>query len=155
MTANGHVRAATPEDVPAVAAAVRELLLELGAAPPPRSAIERSARVLIDRSAAGALLVAEVRGPIVGVLAASAQTAMHVPGRYLLIQDLWVHRSWRSRAIGGALIAALCELAREQGIERVEVGLPRKSFANLDATESFYLGNGFEPLGERMRRSLA
>ena len=37
---------------------------------------------------------------------------------------------------------------------RVEVGLPRESFAGIRATEAFYLRNGFEPLGPRMRRML-
>ena len=91
-----------------------------------------AARALLERSATpGALLVAEADGALVGVLGASWQTAIHVPGRYALIQDLWVHRAWRSRAIGAELLAALCELARERALARVEVGLPRESFAQL------------------------
>jgi hypothetical protein len=42
----------------------------------------------------------------------------------------------------------------EQGVGRIEVGLPRETFAAIGATESFYLGNGFERLGPRMRRLL-
>ena len=64
---------------------------------------------------------------IVGVLAASWQHAIHVPGRYGTIQDLWVHPDWRSRAIGRELLAAFFELAREEGAKRVEVGLPRET----------------------------
>jgi branched-chain amino acid aminotransferase len=150
-----HVRAATRDDVPAVAAAVRELLLELGSTPPSIPAMETTARALLDDRGAGALLVAEARGAIVGVLGASVQIAIHVPGRYALIQDLWVHPSWRSMAIGGALIAALCELAREQRLARIEVGLPREHSAQILATEAFYVRNGFEPLGARMRRVLS
>jgi GNAT superfamily N-acetyltransferase len=117
--------------------------------------METGARALIDDRRAGALLVAQAHEQIVGVLAASLQTAMHVPGRYALIQDLWVHPSWRSRAIGGALIAALCERAREESLAHVEVGLPRERFARIRDTESFYLRNGFEPLGARLRRVLS
>jgi ribosomal protein S18 acetylase RimI-like enzyme len=150
-----QVRAATRDDVSAVVAAVSELLRELGSTPPAASAMEAAARTLVDDRQAGALLVAEEQRAIVGVLGASWQTAMHVPGRYAVIQDLWVDRSWRSRAIGGALIDALCELVREQRLARIEVGLPRERFAGIRATQAFYLRNGFEPLGERMRRVLA
>ncbi len=149
------VRTATAADTANVAAAVRELLLELGGTPPPLPAIEAAARALIDDRDGGALLVAEVEGKIAGVLGASVQHAMHVPGRYILIQDLWVDRSSRSGGIGAALIAALCELARAAGLARIEVGLPRESFAQIRATEAFYLSSGFEALGPRMRLVLS
>ncbi|MGO9320845.1 MAG: GNAT family N-acetyltransferase [Solirubrobacteraceae bacterium] len=146
-----YVRAASEEDVPAVAAAVTELLLELGGNPPAEPAMHATARSLLGDGDAGVLLVAEAGGALVGVLAASWQTAIHVPGRYALIQDLWVHRAWRSRAIGAELLAALSELAGGRQIARIEVGLPRESFAGLGATEAFYRANGFTPLGPRMR----
>ncbi len=157
------VRAATHEDVPRVVAAVEELLRELGGTPPSTFAMQAAARALLDDPQAGALLVMETDGTmadaeynraIVGVLGASWQTAIHVPGRYALIQDLWVHPSWRGRAIGRELLTRLFALAGELGIARVEVGLPPARYAGLAATEAFYLGNGFAPLGARLRRVL-
>lgn len=147
------VRAGTHDDLAAVVVAVRELLIELGSTPPSASAMEEAARKLIDDPGAGALLIAQSGAEIVGVLGASWQTAIHVPGRYALIQDLWVHPSWRSRAVGGKLLKALFALACEQGMTRVEVGLPRERFQGIRATEAFYLRNSFEPLGPRMRWS--
>jgi GNAT superfamily N-acetyltransferase len=176
------VRAAAGEDTSAVAGAVHQLLRELGGTPPPLIEMEKTVRELIGDPAAGAVLVAAdddatgarergtagagagagtgkrgvgvagERGAIVGVIAASWQTAIHVPGRYALIQDLWVASSHRGQAIGRALLDALFALAREQGMARAEVGLPRESFAAIRATEAFYLDNGFAPLGARMRR---
>lgn len=163
-SASWHVRIAGPPDVPAAAAAVGELLVELGGAPPSAPAMEAVARELVDDRSGGVLLVAESNGAaseagalasggtIVGVLGASWQSAIHIPGPYALIQDLWVHPSWRGAGVGGGLLAALCELAGERGVARVEVGLPRERFAGLAATEAFYLANGFAPLGARMRR---
>jgi GNAT superfamily N-acetyltransferase len=148
------VRRAASEDVAGVVVAVQELLLELGATPPPASVLQDVACQLIDDRDAGVILVARVRSDVVGVLTASWQLAMHVPGRYALIQDLWVHRAWRSRAIGADLITALVDLAREQGVARIEVGLPRESFAGIDATARFYREQGFDTLGPRMRRVL-
>jgi GNAT superfamily N-acetyltransferase len=149
------VRAASPGDAAAIAAAVAELLRELGGAPPAAAALEGTTRAMLDDFRAGAILVAEVDGTLVGVLAASWQTAIHVPGRYALIQDLWVSPSWRSRSIGADLLSALADRMRHLRIERVEVGLPKESFAALAGTEAFYRANGFAPLGPRMRLVLA
>jgi GNAT superfamily N-acetyltransferase len=149
------IRAARIEDVRTIALAVSELLIELGGTPPARGPMEAATRALIDgEGQAGALLVGEAQGTLVGVLAASRQAAIHVPGEYLLIQDLWVAPSRRSEQIGSALICALLELAGERGIARVEVGLPRTQFAGIEATESFYRREGFTALGTRMRRVL-
>lgn len=148
------IREATHEDVPAIAIAVRELLIELGAAPTLPAALEAPARILIDDGSLGVLLVAEEAGQIVGVLGVSWQVAIRVPGRYGLIQELWVHPSWRGRSIGGDLLAALFKLARRQQVKRLEVGLPSERFAHLAATEAFYVNCGFITIGTRMRRIL-
>ncbi len=175
-TGTRRVRAATHEDLPAIVAAVGELLTELGSRPPSSSQMLQTARALLEDPRLGALLLAErepasgvvpvsdggresdaggEEGVVVGVLIASYQLALHVPGRYALIQDLWVHPSWRSRSVGRELVGALFELAREQGMARAEVGLPRESFAGIRETEGFYARNGFEHLGSRMRRVFA
>jgi GNAT superfamily N-acetyltransferase len=145
------VRDAAEEDLAAIVTAVRALLAELGATPPDPAAMEAAARTLVDD---GSLFVAEADGELVGVLAASWQTAMHVPGRYALIQDLWVAPHWRGRAVGGALLEALDERARDLGMTRIEVGLPREDYPHIRATEAFYLSNDFTHLGPRMRRTL-
>jgi para-aminobenzoate synthetase len=151
-----EVRGATEADVPAVAAGVGQLLIELSGGGPARSELEAASAELVRDRGMGALLVAEVGGEdgIVGVLAASWQHAIHVPGRYGTIQDLWVDPQWRSRAVGHDLVEAFCALARQEGAKRIEVGLPREDFERIAATEAFYRANGFEHLGPRMRRKL-
>jgi len=146
-----RVREATGGDVAGAADGIERLLVELGGERPPREKLEAATRELVDDPRLGALFVAEAEGAIVGVLAASWQHAAHVPGRYGTVQDLWVDPDWRSRSVGHDLLEALFALAREEGIARVEVGLPQDSFAAIDATRSFYLANGFKPLGPRMR----
>jgi GNAT superfamily N-acetyltransferase len=153
-TTNWQVRVAAHPDVAAVAASIGELLVELGGTPAATETLEEAARALIDDEDAGVLLVAEEAGQIVGVLGVSWQIAIRIPGRYGLIQELWVHPSWRGKAIGADLIVALFELAREQGVERLEVGLPSERFPHLAATEAFYVNNGFTTIGTRMRRML-
>lgn len=77
-----------------------------------------------------------------------------MPGPYATIQDLWVECGWRSRGTGAELVEALAGRCRALGVGRIEVGLPRESFAAIGRTEAFYRGAGFEPLGPRMRRLL-
>jgi GNAT superfamily N-acetyltransferase len=179
-----EIRPARTEDVPSIARGVAALLAELGGTPPPRAAIESEARAhLADRSL-GIVLVAaptdaadldpsvsshspvdspgncERAGgwgagdPLIGVLAASWARAIQVAGRLLTIEVLWTRREWRDGGVGAALVDALALAAADEGAARVEVGLPRDGFAALGATESFYLANGFERLGPRMRRAL-
>jgi GNAT superfamily N-acetyltransferase len=162
-----EVRDARPADAPAAAAAVGELLVELGGRVPPPAALEAETRALIADPAVGILLLAtsdacsryghkrRIEGEVVGVLAASWGRAIHVPGRYLTIQDLWVHGEWRSVGVGARLLDALAERAADAGVPRIEVGLPRESFAAIGATERFYRANGFKPLSPRLRRLLA
>jgi branched-chain amino acid aminotransferase len=148
------IRPATDADVAAVAAAVEQLLVELGGRRPPREDLEAEVRAALADPGVGVTLVAEGEGEIVGVLSASWQRALHVPGRYATIQDLWTHPEWRSRKVGAALVEGLENLCRGEGVARIEVGLPRESFGAIRATEAFYLANGFEHLGPRMRRLL-
>ncbi len=148
------IRPATDADAGAVAAAVEQLLVELGGKRPPREELEAEVRAALEDPGIGAILVAEAGGEVVGVLSASWQRALHVPGRYATIQDLWVDAAWRSRKVGAALVDELADLCEGEGVARIEVGLPRESFDAIRATEAFYLGNGFEHLGPRMRRLL-
>jgi GNAT superfamily N-acetyltransferase len=149
-----EVRRARPGDAPTIAGAVAELLVELGAPKPPdRAAIEAEARAHIEDPSLGIVLVAAAGAELVGVVAASWARAIQVPGRMLTIEVLWTRRGERDRGVGATLVDAIAEAAAAVGVARVEVGLPRESFAALRATERFYLANGFERLGPRMRRS--
>jgi GNAT superfamily N-acetyltransferase len=148
------VRQADDGDVEEVAAAVASLLGELGGRMPSRTEMEAEVQALLDDPDGGSVLIAEADGTLVGVLTASWQRAIHVPGVYATIQDLWVDEDWRSRGVGAELVEAIASQARTRGVSRLEVGLPRETFAAMASTESFYKRTGFEPLGPRMRRLL-
>ncbi|HEY2480141.1 MAG TPA: GNAT family N-acetyltransferase [Solirubrobacterales bacterium] len=153
-TVRWEVRPARTEDAPAVARGVDELLVELGGTPPARAAIEAEARAHIEDPSLGIVLVAATGAELVGVLTASWARAIQVAGRLLTIEVLWTRREWRDRGVGAALVEELAAAAAAEGAGRVEVGLPREGFEALRATERFYLANGFERLGPRMRRSV-
>jgi GNAT superfamily N-acetyltransferase len=148
------IREATHEDVPAIVAGIAGLLDELGGKAGAPDLHEETAHALIDDGSAGILLVAENLKEVVAVLGVSWQIAIRVPGRYGLIQELWVHPAFRGMTIGGDLLAELFKLARKQGVARLEVGLPSERYPHLNATEAFYVNNGFTTIGTRMRRLL-
>ena len=148
------VRQAGAGDVEGVATAVASLLGELGGRMPASAQMEAEVQALLDDPQGGSVLIAEADGKIVGVLTASWQRAIHVPGVYATVQDLWVDEEWRSRGVGAELVEAIASQARTRGVSRLEVGLPRETFAAIASTESFYRRNGFEHLGPRMRRLL-
>jgi GNAT superfamily N-acetyltransferase len=152
--AGWDVRPARTDDAPAVAAAVAALVDELGGTPPSRAAIEDEARAHIEDPTLGIVLVAASGQGLVGVLTASWARAVQVAGRLLTIEVLWTRREQRDEGVGAALVEALAAAAAAEGAGRVEVGLPRESFPALRATERFYLTNGFERLGPRMRRAV-
>jgi GNAT superfamily N-acetyltransferase len=149
-----NVREAGAADVGGVATAVASLLAEVGGRIPARAEMEAEVQALLDDPQGGSVLIAEADGAIVGVLTASWQRAIHVPGVYATVQDLWVDEDWRSRGVGAELVEAVASQARTRGVSRLEVGLPRETFAAIASTESFYRRNGFEHLGPRMRRLL-
>lgn len=149
-----EIRTATHADVPGLVGGLVALLGEIGGSPAPAEQLEAAARALIDDPGAGLVLVAECEGKIVGVLGASWQSAIRIPGRYGLIQELWVAPDYRYLEIGTHLLGELAALAREHGVERLEVGLPSDRYPNLAATESFYETNLFKSIGLRMRRLL-
>lgn len=145
---------ATPHDVRNVARGVARLLDELGAAPPSLEPMEEAARSVVHDPSVGSLLIATADdGSVVGLLGSSWRTAVHRCGRYAVIEELWVDPDWRSQAVGRSLVEALVDgvLPRE-GIDCVEVGLPRPAFATVEATTAFYRSCGFAPVGARMRR---
>jgi GNAT superfamily N-acetyltransferase len=154
LATEATIREAGDGDVAAIASAVESLLLERGGRRPERQELEAETRALLEEPAGGSALIAEADGNVVGVLSASWQRAIHVPGVYATIQDLWVDEAWRSRGVGAELVEAIASQARTRGVSRLEVGLPRETFAAIASTESFYRRNGFEHLGPRMRRLL-
>ncbi|MGH2913304.1 MAG: GNAT family N-acetyltransferase [Solirubrobacteraceae bacterium] len=148
------IREAALEDVAAVACAVADLLVELGAKPAPLPELEEAVRAVVEDPELGTVLVADADGELAGLLGVSWQHSIRIPGRYGTIQELWVHPAWRGRTVGGDLIVALFRRARDREVYRLEVGLPSENFPHLAATEAFYLNNGFTTIGLRMRRLL-
>jgi GNAT superfamily N-acetyltransferase len=90
-------------------------------------------------------LVAEHERQLVGYIHASVQRdnpveVIPADQPYVAIEDLYVHRDFRDRDIGGALLESIFAIARQAGIERFIVGTLSKE---TDSILRFYRRHGF------------
>ena len=152
------VRAGRAEDVPAVAAAVRELLVELGgdAAAARRDARPARARRCSTRPRRRRARARAERGTASrssGCWRRAGSARSRYPGATRRSRTCGCDPSWRGRGVGASW-SRRCGGWRASAEARVEVGLPRESFAR-SARPSLLPANGFERLGPRMRRTVS
>jgi GNAT superfamily N-acetyltransferase len=128
------IRSARPDDVPALL----PLFEQWGHA----QSREAVAAVLAewDRTTRAEILVCEVDGDVAGMVAVSAGPSFGRPGRYAHLSGLVVSPSHRREGIGGALLDAVEEWARDWGCDYLELTSSR----SRTAAHVFYPARGFE-----------
>ena len=98
----------------------------------------------------GEMLVADEEGALLGVLTVSYNLAIRYGGEYAQLEDLIVAPAARGKNIGGLLVEAAVERARDRGCVEFGVYL-------VEATEHnrpFYKKYGFDYVGSELRRRL-
>lgn len=154
-----QIRPAQLTDIPALVVSISSLIAELRGVSEfqlPAEAKEVCQR-LIQGDSPGAIFVANSVGDnhsILGLITLTVQEAIHVAGAYALIQELWVHPDHRNQNIGEKLIQAVEIYCRQQGLSRIEVGLPTYDFHSFSSTYHFYQKSGFLDFGCRMRKMI-
>ncbi|GCD47536.1 GNAT family N-acetyltransferase [Streptomyces paromomycinus] len=126
LTKTLHIRPARPDDLEAVAALRWQWVQETDEAPPvtPRDAFVRHFVAWSQENASSHHCLVMVRGDVVIGMACLAVTR-RVPSPRALerasgdVQCVYVVPHEREGGLGGRLIDAVLELAREQGLERV------------------------------------
>jgi len=153
---NITVRRAREEDSEFVESCVKNLIMELTNKDESVHirGIEKSYLDIINKSCGGIIFIAESEEKRVGVISGSIQSALRCGGEYLIIQELWVEREYRSLKIGNKLINKIEEYCRDRGINRIEVGLPSDKFKDCFRTQNFYSEKGFESIGLRKKKIL-
>lgn len=86
----------------------------------------------------------------VGLMVLNECTAIYAGGRFGEISELYVRPDMRSRGIAPHLLAAALAAGQARGWRRLEVGAPEQP--KWKRTLNFYLCNGFEEVGPRLRR---
>ena len=99
-------------------------------AKPPRWDPDRAAGALAEaiESPEACVLVAEAAGELAGICTGYLELNSVRYGRRCWVEDLAVHPDHRSARIGGRLLDAACEWARQRGATHLELdtGLARK-----------------------------
>lgn len=143
-------RRAEVADAVTVARFVHALLDELsgGKAADIETVTQNAETVLAD---AGVIaVIATVNEEPVGVIVLNECTAIYAGGKFGEISELYVRPDLRSQGIAPRLIAVALAEGRARGWKRLEVGAPGQP--QWKRTFEFYLRNGFEEVGPRLRR---
>jgi GNAT superfamily N-acetyltransferase len=135
-----QIRAATPDDMDQLCALATELLMNIhaeGNADDARRVFEH----IMNSADLGLIVVAESKGTLCGYAYASYEWRAEFRGETMDIVALFVSPQWRSKGVGGSLIASLLENARQRGISRVSAEVhPGNS-----AIERTLDSSGFDP----------
>lgn len=146
------IRRAESADVALVARFVHALIDELsGGEAPALAAVTESARMVIADPGVIAM-IAHMDAEPAGVLVLNECTAIYAGGKFGEISELYIRPDLRSQGIAPDLVAVALAEGRARGWTRLEVGAPRQPA--WKRTLDFYLRNGFEEVGPRLRRPI-
>ena len=153
---NITVREATIADVNLVTKLAHLLLAEitpLKKTPPTEEEIYEVAKDLIGVNASVWAFIATCDGDeAIGLLTLNECAAIYAGGRFGEISEFYVTPGGRSKGIGAKLLDAAREFGILRNWKRLEVGAP--DVPRWERTVKFYLNNGFEEVGTRLRMLL-
>ncbi len=140
---------ATEEHADVVAMLLHDLLNELADGNGPTfSELQEAAERLLGEGLVVGLIAMSKDDPI-GILMLNECAAIYAGGRFGEITELYITPRQRSCGIASMLLTEAKEIARERGWGRLEVGAPAQPA--WTRTLSFYLREGFEEVGPRLR----
>jgi GNAT superfamily N-acetyltransferase len=144
------VQAAQDKDVAIVSSFVHALLDELsGGKPPAIEGVTEVAEVILAGSSVITAIAYADDDPV-GVMTLNECAAIYAGGKFGEISELYVRPDMRSQGVAQQLLDHAQQEARARGWKRIEVGAP--SQPDWHRTLNFYLRNGFDEVGPRLRR---
>ncbi|MEN1940612.1 GNAT family N-acetyltransferase [Luteimonas sp. MJ246] len=132
------LRPVTHDGLPALLGMLRRFYAE-DRIPLDEPRVRRGLEQLLGDASLGGALFAEVGGERVGYLVLGWCFSIEQGGRHMLIDELYVEPAARGRGLGGALLAAACDLARGQGAELARLEVNRHN----PRAKALYLRHGF------------
>lgn len=149
-----RIEQARPEDAPAIAQMVGELLREIMALVGTNTfsfheeETETRARSWITDGTYSIVLARDgVQPEPLGFLALYESLALYTEGAYGTIPEFYVRPAYRSKGIGAALMGEARQLGQSRGWRRIEVTTP--PLPQFDRTMAFYHREGFSISGGR------
>jgi GNAT superfamily N-acetyltransferase len=135
-----QIREATSEDLDQLCELAGQLLTNIHAEGTPQDA-RRVFEHIMKSNDRGIVIVGENKGTLCGYAYASYVWRAEFCGETMDVVALFVAPQWRSRGVGGSLIAALLENARRRGIRR----LSAEVHPGNSAIERILEATGFDP----------
>ena len=139
-------RLATPDDADEVARLLHDFNTEFDTPSPGAEVLAPRLRALLAGDDTFAILAG---APAVGIALVTLRPNVWYPGPVALLDELYVVPQLRSQGIGTSIVEHLLTLARERGIDLVEINVDE---GDVDA-QRFYERHGFSSIepttGER------
>ncbi|MEP5327115.1 MAG: GNAT family N-acetyltransferase [Paracoccaceae bacterium] len=153
MPSSIEITSLTKADAPTVAEFVYLLIDEFapGAGPDRRAMTAIAQEVLPLESVSGFL--AKIDSTPVGVMLINECAAIYAGGKFGEISELYVRPEYRSKGVAAPLLDAAGRHAEDSGWKRLEVGAPNQPA--WERTLKFYLREGFEEVGPRLRKLIS
>lgn len=147
------IRAAGPEDAELAADFVYRLICELNGVKVDANLAdyEKAFREFISNEN-NKIFIASDDNKAVGVITAAQTIAIYVPGKFGVINELYVLPEYRSCGVGKQLVGKVIEFGRQQRWGRIEVGAPDREA--WQRTVDFYFKEGFVEIGPRLKKYL-
>ena len=143
----------TEDDAPVVAEFVYLLIDEFAPnAGPNRQTMTAIAQEVLPLDSVSGFLAKYDNAPV-GVVLINECAAIYAGGKFGEISELYVRPEYRSKGIAACLLEVAGKHAEERGWKRLEVGAPAQPA--WERTVKFYLREGFEEVGPRLRKLLA
>ena len=98
----------------------------------------------------GQIIIAEESGDILGMASVTYNLAMRYGGEYCQLEELIVDPRARGKNVGGLLVQATLDNARQRGCAEYGLYLVETTEKNLP----FYAKYGFKKVGSELRQSL-
>ena len=109
-----------------------------------------AAALLQDDERFWALVAEDAAGRPLGVLTLSECASIYAGGRFGEIAELFVEPGHRSAGVAAQLVQRALAFGGGRGWDRLEVGAP--ALPRWQRTVSFYLKQGFQEVGPRLKR---
>ena len=143
---------ANVDDAPILAKFVGKLLVELtGDADLELNGLLPVAQNLLADGAITAFIAKE-KDQVVGVIVLNTCAAIYAGGYFGEITELYINPEHRSLGVAALLIQEAQKFGKQQNWKRLEVGAPQQP--EWARTVQFYLREGFEEVGPRLRKIL-
>ena len=134
-----HVEQATLEDLPQLTDLLGELFTQEGDFTPDRAKQMRGLRLILEQPNRGRIFVLRTNGTILAMINLLFTISTAEGGFVILLEDVIVHRDFRSRGYGRRLLEHSIEYARKKDFARITLLTDRMN----DDGQAFFKKHGF------------